>query len=725
MKAWLFAFISSLALQSAFAQKMEPAVQPEAVDVEERQPLAQNIQATPPALKIELPPPEPPQQKELEDEQGPQATQVGIHRQIPAQYHGDLSPYLSSGSIEVTSSGAQSIRIALTASLPDGGKVVFSDTHGEVIYALEAHELPSDGGLVWSPVVDGATLRVEFQGAGSNASLSIEKVAHIGPLSEAHPELECQNHINAQCRLNAFPEGQEGAIVKMIYEERRGTFACSGTLMNERAESLTPYVLTADHCINTPAEAASVSARWFFKTRSCRGVGLDSRSSMTHGGATLLATSPSDDMSLIRLKNKAPGGTIFAGWDPAPVNFDTEPDRPVHVLSHPGGGVMKYTGAKARSEYRYILLSGSVVINGVSAHITDGAIESGSSGGGVFDDQFLIGVASAISAEDPQCSSSAFQFGAFHRFFAQIEKYLDPPPELKGTLAFVRPADSPTKSVIRLASKSDKQNEVSIQAWDDEGTSYGPLELVLHPERAISFDSDELEQGSSSKGLGTGIGDGEGAWRLAVKSEYPMDIASYIRADDGLLVPMHDLVPETKPREYSVPFFAPHGTWNRRLRSWLRIANPNNREVEVTIAGLDDRGGDSRGKASLTLPPLASVLLSAEQLETGDSSLDGRLENGAGNWRLSVSATRPVWLMNILESSTGEISNISLSASSLAGSEAKDETPEPIPTPPPAPDPNLIVPPAPVFFIGLYDFFNHEVDLDWFYPLATAVQTIS
>ena len=96
----------------------------------------------------------------------------------------------------------------------------------------------------------------------------IEKVAHIHASSERPLALDCPNHLNVQCRAGQFPDGQDDAIMRLIYEESDGTYACSGTLLNDTGETFEPYILTARHCINTAAAAASVSARWFYQTRS-------------------------------------------------------------------------------------------------------------------------------------------------------------------------------------------------------------------------------------------------------------------------------------------------------------------------------------------------------------------------------------------------------------------------------------------------------------------------
>ena len=268
------------------------------------------------------------------------------------------------------------------------------------------------------------------------------------------------------------------------------------------------------------------------------------------------------------------------------------------------------------------------------------------------------------------------------------------------------------ESVARIVSRSDPGDEdiVTVNAWDDTGNSYGPIELFLYPNSALEFNSNDLELGNPDKDLHRGIGDGEGNWRLAFSSYYPLSVTGYLRASDGFQTSMHAVVPESDELVYEVPFFAPHGTWNQRPRSWLRLSNPNQHEVSVTISGIDD-DGISRGKVDLVLEPESSRLVSDEQLERGGDDLDGFLSNGRRNWHLSISATRPILIMNLLKSPTGHVTNISARTPVL---NAKDENPlleepskpklnprpaEPDPQPDPSNPPSLL--PAPTGFTAV------------------------
>ena len=53
-------------------------------------------------------------------------------------------------------------------------------------------------------------------------------------------------------------------------------------------------------------------------------------------------------------------------------------------------------------------------------------------------------------------------------------------------------------------------------------------------------------------------------------------------------------------------------------------------------------------------------MITAQQLESGDSALNGRFGDGTGKWTLLVSANRPIQVMNLMFSATtGNLTNLS------------------------------------------------------------------
>ena len=94
--------------------------------------------------------------------------------------------------------------------------------------------------------------------------------------------------------------------------------------------------------------------------------------------------------------------------------------------------------------------------------------------------------------------------------------------------------------------------------------------------------------------------------------------------------------------------------------SKLRLINANDGPAEIVIAGVDDSGAAApAGNVNLTLAAGEARTFTAQELEAGGAGLRGRFGDGAGKWRLRISANRPIGVVNLLESPTGNLTNLS------------------------------------------------------------------
>ena len=209
---------------------------------------------------------------------------------------------------------------------------------------------------------------------------------------------------------------------------------------------------------------------------------------------------------------------------------------------------------------------------------------------------------------------------------------------------------------VRIINRDDEQATVLIQAHDDTGADYETLTLSLAAGSVAHFNSDDLELSNALKGLSGGVGAGVGDWRLTLTSAAELDVLAYVRTVDGFLTSMHDTAPLTAAG-YVVPIFNPGD--NLAQVSRLRIVNPGQADATVTIRGRDDLGINRGGDVTLTVPAARSRTVSARTLEDGGGDLQGRLGDGTGKWRLTVTSDRPIQVMSLLESPTGHLTNLS------------------------------------------------------------------
>ena len=233
------------------------------------------------------------------------------------------------------------------------------------------------------------------------------------------------------------------------------------------------------------------------------------------------------------------------------------------------------------------------------------------------------------------------------------------PPEVPPHVIplFASAANQERQGLARIINHSNEAGTVQIYGIDDSGERYGPITLTLNARASKGFNSRDLETGNSPKGLSGGLGDGEGDWRLLLHTDLDIEPSSYIRNVGGVITTMHEVVRETA-RGYHVPFFNPGS--NLSLRSRLRLINPTEHSVDVTIRGRDAAGDPPpEGEVRLTLPPGTARTLTSKQLETGGAELEGRFGDGAGKWQLFISADGAIQVMNLLQSATGHLANLS------------------------------------------------------------------
>ena len=250
----------------------------------------------------------------------------------------------------------------------------------------------------------------------------------------------------------------------------------------------------------------------------------------------------------------------------------------------------------------------------------------------------------------------------------------DDPSARSWSLPLVVADSNPVETgFVRIVNRSDCAGVVAIHAIDDAGRRAGPVSLSLDANAAVQLNSRDLERGNASKGLSGGVGSGgAGPWRLELGTELDVEALAYVRTAEGFVTSVHESVAEGEAgsMRYRVPFFNPGS--NRVQQSRLRLVNPGDGAAAVVITGRDDAGEPSGGEVRLTLAAGESRSLGAAALEEGGDGLDGGLGDGSGKWRLTVSADRPLRVMSLLRSPTGNLVNIS-----SAGPEPEGGSPEP------------------------------------------------
>lgn len=269
-------------------------------------------------------------------------------------------------SVEVAE--AHRLRLHLEdVDLPAGTRLwVYGDDGETVSFGLD---LAHDGSL-WTPSVAGPTIRLEVELPASKLEapgFRIAQVAQLFPLDEAGAPIlggiqtkgpSCL--VDVSCVSDAtFPvaDAASQAIAQIEFVSGGFSFVCSGGLLNLATGApvgLTPPFLTANHCISTPSEAATLEAYWDYRSSTCDGAPPSLGSLPRTNGSSLLITSAETDYTLLQLA--FPPGRTLLGWD---ATMAIQPkDTVLHRLSHPVFGSLlaqRYTRYRVKGEPEIIV----------------------------------------------------------------------------------------------------------------------------------------------------------------------------------------------------------------------------------------------------------------------------------------------------------------------------------------------------------------------------------
>jgi lysyl endopeptidase len=302
----------------------------------------------------------------------------------------------------IESPGAVALRIALQVSStgPDVSIRMQGDGPRAGVmgpYASRDIAAASATGAWWSPVLEGSRATLEITvGAGVDVGHATLQVTGLSHLTIAGAALGNQGAVAAKagatqaCEVNWKCEAPTVAmtnaarsVARLVFTKDGGTsYFCTGTLVNDSAGSQTPYLFTADHCIDSQAAAGSLNLYWFYDAVDCDNATTPGDYALQTGGAMLLGRSQAEDWVLLQLRAAPPAGTMRAAWNATPIA-----SGPVIDLHHPQGTLTKLSrGALTGYVIGTIVDDADDVIAATQfARViwSQGAVDQGSSGSGL------------------------------------------------------------------------------------------------------------------------------------------------------------------------------------------------------------------------------------------------------------------------------------------------------------------------------------------------------
>lgn len=354
--------------------------------------------------------------------------------------------YVFSG--ELSSPGAIGMRVHFTGfNLPQGAGVYLYTGNGQVFGPYTGRG-PHGDGEFWSHTVLGESLTLQMRQTGRVSDRVMRKtrftVAGIGHLRPKFLAGQCNYNesciestacVNESSAVNTAKK----AVAHIQWPQGPFIYMCSGGLLADTDTGTRPLFLTANHCISRGKDAKNMEA--FFQldlTGTSPGCGgsfscddvFDHQSNHPQNlrvlGARILATGSTSDYTLMELRQAAPTGSAFMGWNDTDISTSTDD---LYRISHPSGAPQSYSEHEVDSNY--VVCGGWPVGDWIYSRDTFGSTEGGSSGSPV-----VNGAGEVVGQLTGGCGYNINDVcdavenrtvdGAFSAYFSEVEEFLDP-----------------------------------------------------------------------------------------------------------------------------------------------------------------------------------------------------------------------------------------------------------------------------------------------------------
>lgn len=362
-----------------------------------------------------------------------------------------------SASHAITTPGAKGMILYFEQlELGEDGVMIIENTKGrKLLGPFTREDIQSRFAL---PALRGDTLVMHFMAESKTAvKFRIAKIGYlfVAPFFERPSATINGLGSSGTCEVNvACSEGdnwrrQQRSIVRVQVLAQSIVYYCSGVLVNNTAQDLKPYILSAMHCaqkVNGDLIDSNEFQEWVFlfnyESDDCSDPDTDTMINKQFiTGAVVRANSDDNggdhgsDFLLVELSKKVPASfnPYYSGW-----NRKSEVTQTGVCIHHPAGDIKKistyiskpvsYTPGSGTGEDTHWLLTWSPTVNGY------GVTEEGSSGAPIFNDQGLI--VGTLTGGDASCDAKGSPdfFGKFSYHWTlngtadglRLQPWLDP-----------------------------------------------------------------------------------------------------------------------------------------------------------------------------------------------------------------------------------------------------------------------------------------------------------
>ena len=284
--------------------------------------------------------------------------------------------------LRVVSDGAVSLNFGFSRyRMPAGGRLrIHTPDEGSVLGPFTDADNEVHGQL-WTPVLPGGEAVIEVVVPLERAAELEFELASVNRGFRDPGVLRWHAPCNVDVVCSAGDPWRDQIRSVAMYSVK-GEYTCSGALLNTTLQDNTPYMLSADHCVENAADAASIVVYWNHQSTTC---GTETGESLAHtqSGAYLRAKWEPSDMLLLELDDPPDPAyrVYFAGWD----RRDVAPTSGASI-HHPNGHLKSIALEEDHAmitelDWAHHIADGHFLFMGFET----GYAERGSSGGPFFD----------------------------------------------------------------------------------------------------------------------------------------------------------------------------------------------------------------------------------------------------------------------------------------------------------------------------------------------------
>ncbi len=310
-------------------------------------------------------------------------------------------------------------------NLPEGAELKIFNEDSTSSTKVYTHKNNNQLQILATPIIYGNQIVVYYKqpkGVSKNTKLQIEQVSHgfSSVLKSTVKQESGSCNVDVNCIEGNNWQKEKNSVVRLLIG---GTRFCSGTILNNTLNDGKPYVLTANHCLETERNAARTVFYFDFENESCGS--LNANDERTISGSNLRATAPDNevDFTLLELSETPPDeyGVFYAGWDASET-----PSEISVSLHHPKGDPMKisidYDFVKSKDFETYEPDTHWEVVDWEV-----GTTEGGSSGSALFNqDHYVVG---SLSGGYAICQNPVKDY--YSKFSVAYNRYSDSSQQLK------------------------------------------------------------------------------------------------------------------------------------------------------------------------------------------------------------------------------------------------------------------------------------------------------